>query len=104
MNRMERGSAAREVRVTVLDGYYASGDYECFCFDRLDGPDEYHERWPDFEQVAERCAAHDANRVYPNGLLPKGARYGRWTITVEYEPLPAPEGRSICGEEVSRVD
>lgn len=82
-------------KTTVLDGYYASGDYECFCFDKWDGPEAYSQAFPyspdrDLEQTDKEIAAQDANRVYPDDLVPDGAHYGRWTITVEFEPLPEP--------------
>lgn len=76
---LERG--LRLKKVTVLDGHYASGDHECFCFDKLDGPFAYE------GTTEERIAAQDANRVYPHSLLPRGANYGRWRITVEFESL-----------------
>lgn len=68
-------------RVTVLEGVYATGDFECFCFDKVDDPsgDERHHH----EQ--------NAQRVYPNSLLPAGTYsvLGDWRITVEFVPRVA---------------
>jgi hypothetical protein len=81
------------VKTTVLDGYYASGDHECFCFDRWDGPDAYYAAFPD-SMDERRWRMMDENRVYPDHLLPDELRFnhpfGRWTITVEFEPLQEP--------------
>lgn len=64
---------------TTLEGYYATGDYECFCFDTHKGPEEHR-------KVTK--GSHTECRVYPDELVPEGTRgkLGRWTITVEFEP------------------
>ena len=68
-------------KVTELDGYYATGDWEAFVFDRHPGPIE-HRADPSTKDTWDEC------RVYPNELLPEGTegRKGRWTITIEFEP------------------
>jgi len=101
-------------RVTELDGYYATGDHESFCFGRIRNPGEHMdymrehhprpempEEWhadpgavPKDEFAAHMAAveAHqqieDKMRVYPNRLLPSEVddRKGRWRITVEFWP------------------
>jgi hypothetical protein len=81
-------------KTTTLDDYYATGDNECFCFDKCNGPYAHwqnlkenprHERWvngdePEFDP--DHC------RVYPNDLLPEGVkgRHGTWSITVTFTP------------------
>lgn len=72
------------VKVTVLDGYCESGDYECFCFDKRTWPERQREDTDDIEQ---RVARNDECRVYPNALLPEtDHKRGRWVITVEFTP------------------
>jgi hypothetical protein len=81
--------ASKITKSTTLEGYYASGDYECFCFDRHDGPEEhrkaYGAKW-------NRGVADDECRVYPGDFLPENTdgKRGRWTITVEFEPYEDP--------------
>lgn len=78
---------------TVLEGHYATGDQEAFCFDTHAGPTahenavrpsepEGHGAWLAWQKQAESC------RVYPLDLLPEGTyqKKGRWKITVEFEP------------------
>lgn len=71
------------VKSTTLEGFYATGDHECFCFDRHNGPFECRN-----VRLASGQEDPDACRVYPNDLLPEDIRgkRGRWTITVEFEP------------------
>jgi len=88
-------------KVTDLHGYYATGDYECFCFGKY-GPEEYHRHQeqhpaprapevaskvlsPDWEPSPEEAAAfqeydtafeawgreQETLRVYPGNLLPE---------------------------------
>ncbi len=83
-------------KTTVLDGHYASGDCECFCFDTHD-PEHDHgaalREWmkanpePTNADVPEELV-DDSCRTYPNALLPEGSdkRKGRWTITITFEP------------------
>ena len=87
-------------KTTVLDAHYASGDYECFCFDRHYGPEEHEDailpqrvafaKWcdenPDSEEVGPDI--DESCRVYPNELIPDNSRgkRGRWTITITFEP------------------
>jgi hypothetical protein len=74
-------------KVTVLDGYCASGDCECFCFDKRSWEEQAQERSLPTEQRVER---HDECRVYPNDILPDtGKKRGRWVITVEFTPETA---------------
>lgn len=88
-------------KTTVLDGYYATGDFECFCFDKHDGPTEHDEAaaplWKAWSDANERGAGEeelnaipipDDCREYPDNLLPDGTehRKGKWTITVVFEP------------------
>jgi len=84
-------------KTTTLDGHYASGDCECFCFD-THHPDHDHgaalRAWVEDHcdgpgvDVPEEVVRDDC-RVYPDALLPEGVkgRKGRWTITVTFEPL-----------------
>ena len=91
-----RGTWAKLKKTTVLDGHYASGDHECFVFDRHRGPEEHnalYREWlrtmrdptddPPDHVLDESC------RVYPGALIPEGAdgQLGRWKITVEFEPI-----------------
>lgn len=79
---------------TVLDGYYASGDCECFCFDKRTFEQAMQETSEACDRLAtcgdRECAWADpdeGNRVYPDALLPDhGRRRGRWTIVVTFEP------------------
>lgn len=83
-------------KTTVLNGTYASGDCECFCFDTHD-PEFDHgaalREWmkanpnPSNDDVPEHLV-DDSCRTYPNALLPEGSdkRKGRWTITITFEP------------------
>jgi hypothetical protein len=84
-------------KTTVLDGHYASGDCECFCFDRCSGPEEhdapYRAYWArvrdgNVGENEEPPVVDESCRVYPRVLLPEGSddRKGRWTITVTFEP------------------
>lgn len=87
-------------KTTVLEGYYNSGDYECFCFDKLESPglqyeDPMFQRWLHWDEevdgpmpVEMEAYDPDHNRVYPEDLMPcQGKRYGKWTITVEFEEM-----------------
>lgn len=69
------------VKVTELEGFYASGDFECFCFDRVESPWDDKRGW---EIQGEQ-------RVYPDYLIPDGSRgkFGSWRITVEFAERPA---------------
>lgn len=90
-----------KMRTTVLEGYYRSGDHECFCFDTHDGPEAHREaRFSeagltpydadnDFDAEMKVYATFDDCRVYPDDFLPEG-HYGRWTITVAFEPMDEP--------------
>lgn len=86
-------------KTTVLDGYYATGDLECFCFDKHAGPDahraataEARKRHGDLcdQELYDEAIALDPDecRIYPEVFLPEeaGRRRGRWTITVRFEP------------------
>lgn len=76
------------VKVTEFVGE-ASGDCECFCFDRRTDEQQTADRSADYAERAER--EHEA-RLYPNELLPEGCRVdhrgirGRWRVTVEFWP------------------
>jgi hypothetical protein len=74
-------------KTTILDGHYATGDYECFCFDTHSGPEDHlamQTRAADGEFDDE---PYQSCRTYPQELLPVGAEgKGRWTITIEFEP------------------
>ena len=75
-------------KVTQFNGQ-ASGDCECFCFDRRSGTINPHKgSWEEKE----------AARIYPHDLLPAGVYgvYGTWRITVEFTP-EAPENESDGG-------
>lgn len=80
----------------------ASGDCECFCFDRRtvaeDERDSSLGKDGDFwsrENLEERMRRDDEARIYPDALLPEeakvgpcgvSARRGRYRITIEFEP------------------
>jgi hypothetical protein len=84
----------------------ASGDTECFCFDRRTIAEQERDEslvredgTRDYEAIAEREVAEERagrGRVYPGALLPDGtsasadnawtAPFGRWRITIEFEP------------------
>lgn len=82
-------------KTTVLDGYYATGDYEAFCFDTHEGPREHNtatekarEAW---YEDSENRPDPDACRVYPDNLLPEvdrdaGRPFGKWSISVTFTP------------------
>lgn len=83
-------------KTTVLDGHYASADYECFVFDRHRGPEEHsatYRAWlrtnPNPSEDPPDDVMDESCRVYPGALIPKGSdrRKGRWTITIEFEPV-----------------
>jgi len=94
---------------TILEGYFATGDYEAFCFDKHDGPaaheeairpsepklDNLAENSPEERSAFEAWQAWDkwagSCRVYPHALLPAGThmKKGRWKITVEFDPEDA---------------
>jgi hypothetical protein len=77
--RTAGGASEKAVKHTVLDGYYATGDHECFVFDKHADP---------FEHGDAGTSDNDC-RVYPHALMPEGTedRRGRWTVTVAFEPL-----------------
>jgi len=68
-------------KVTQFNGQ-ASGDCECFCFDRRRKGGPFEGSWRE----------KDAARIYPGELLPAGADgvYGTWRITVEFTPDAVP--------------
>lgn len=80
-------------RTTVLEGYYATGDWESFCFDKHDGP-ESHSEWRKTSGEWRKTSELDEDlenscRVYPDDLLPNTEgtlRKGRWTITITFVP------------------
>lgn len=104
-------------KVTELEGYYATGDYEAFCFDKHDGPrehgdaldndprkieeDEMCDKWTnneisekEYDEWLEKSDFdRDYCRVYPNALLPdacdrmRGVK-GNWRIEITFEPDP----------------
>lgn len=45
-------------KITKLEGYYATGDYECFCFDKHSGPESHDnhadQSWLAIEDLADR--------------------------------------------------
>jgi len=89
-------------KTTVLEGYYATGDNECFCFDKHKNPEVHREA----EKNAEDPKTWDACRVYPDNLIPEGAdeKKGKWTITIEFEAEPTPEkSQEQILEELSNV-
>lgn len=70
------------VQVSEFTGH-ASGDMECFCFDRR----TYDEMLSDRDEEMRKQIDRDkANRIYPNALLPAGVdrKQGRWRVTVEF--------------------
>lgn len=73
---------------TYLEGYYATGDYQCFCFDTHKGPSEHRAAQANLPEDRDR----DECRTYPGDLLDKEmmGRRGRWTINVEFEPYEEP--------------
>jgi hypothetical protein len=96
-------------KTTVLDGHYASWDWDSFCFDRCPHPSIHGNR----RNGGPGVAPEEGHRVYPDHLLPmnpnrgkwaKRAPYGRWRVTVEFEPhqRPAKDRRDM--EEMMRRD
>lgn len=86
--------AVSSTKTTVLEGYYATGDQECFCFDECEGPwthrqkieaDPRYAAWADGEDDAFDI---DHCRVYPTDLIPEGSHgmQGTWEITVTFTP------------------
>ncbi|HVV51976.1 MAG TPA: hypothetical protein VHO06_20065 [Polyangia bacterium] len=80
-------------QVTILDGYFATGDSDGFVFDRCAEPRVHFERWrrrpghPDAELIEPGTGGRiTACRVLPEALLPRGAAdgFGRWRVTVEF--------------------
>lgn len=70
-------------KVTEFVGQ-ASGDCECFCFDRRTSEEIAQHR---FSHTEEGRESNDANRIYPHDLLPEvGPARGRWKIIVEFTP------------------
>lgn len=74
-------SSGAGAKTTILEGYYATGDYEAFCFDQCRGPSDHY----------EHGSHEDSCRSYPDSMLPvEMGSYGRWTVTISFEPLPEP--------------
>lgn len=84
-------------KTTTLEDFYATGDNECFCFDKCDGPFAHYENLrsrPDYEEWIECSSDRDPEfdpdecRVYPNDLIPEetSGKRGTWTITVTFTP------------------
>ena len=64
--------AARILRkTTVLDGYYASWDWDSFCFDRCPHPSIHGNR----RNGGPGVAPEEGHRVYPDHLLPMNLRH-----------------------------
>lgn len=68
----------------------ASGDCECFCFDKRTVEQKQADQ---SLNLRERCEKDDEARIYPNDLLPEEIAYsneektfGRWRITIEFWP------------------
>lgn len=76
---------SKVTKSTTLEGYYATGDDEAFCFDIHAGPREHR-------SATRSVPDRDDCRSYPNDLIPDGTygKRGRWTITVEFEPYDDP--------------
>jgi hypothetical protein len=74
----------KSTKSTTLVGYFATGDHECFVFDRHKDPIAHSKAVvaAGGYEKAENC------RTYPDELIPEGTagRRGTWTITVEFEP------------------
>lgn len=83
-------------KTTVLDGYFATGDWEAFCFDKHKGPDEHFAARHEFDHLKSALdvdeplddpTIRNSCRVYPDELLPEAPHAkGRWTITIKFEP------------------
>jgi len=73
---------------TTLEGFYATDDFETFCFDRHEGPVQHHKVIDAAEHSGRSVQNLNECRVYPESLLPPETRgkQGRWTITIEFEP------------------
>ena len=78
-------------KTTTLEGYFATGDNECFCFDKCCSPLEHYDSIKADPRYAKWLANEaefdpDHCRVYPSELLPEGTgwRRGTWTITVTF--------------------
>jgi hypothetical protein len=87
-------------RTTVLDGYYATGDLECFCFDKHEAP------WADEHGEPGEFYDYDQCRVYPDDLIPEGIGRvrGRWTVTVTFVPDASSEGGRDLAREFGADD
>lgn len=82
-------------QVSILDGYYASGDQDSFVFDRCSDPRRHNRRWRgkyselrESQHQPEPSGQIKACRVYPEVLLPPKSsdRFGKWRVTVEFWP------------------
>lgn len=98
--------ASRVIRkVTVLDGYYASADWDSFCFDRCPHPAIHSARYPNMPakldaKAPRRFGPEKCPRIYAEDLLPRtqsDASFGRWRVTVEFEPrrMPARDQKAL---------
>jgi hypothetical protein len=85
--------APTATQVSVLDGYFLTGDGADTVFDRCRDPQEHRTRWGS-RLGAPRAIQMDAGpsgeikacRVYPDALMPPGStnQFGRWRVTVEF--------------------
>ena len=70
----------------------ASGDGECFCFDRLTVEDraEVYRKMRDMVGEWPEWFDPGAGLMYPSELLPDGSngRRGIFRITIEFTPVP----------------
>ena len=91
------------MKTTKLDGYYASGDYESFCWDKCNSPAEHHTKWSDINRKKRKVGIdkwlcmEDASRcrAYIDDMIPESALKmynkdegvkGNWEITVKFTP------------------
>lgn len=81
----------------------ASGDCECFCFDRRTREQsEYDGTLTTRTQITR----DRLNRIYPHDLLPdwNEKRMGTWRITVEFTPVPDSTEATTGNESKGKAD
>lgn len=75
------------IKTTTFTGH-ASGDGECFCFDKRTPEQRAKDRQLPGHELAA-IEIEQAPQIYPDDLLPEGVgeRMGRWTITITFEAI-----------------
>lgn len=81
----------------------SSGDCECFCFDKRDAQKQKSDEEEYYKSIDDESLSDEhkhslyenkrTSRLYPNDLLPLNYnhpdedKFGKWKITVEFEPF-----------------